>query len=220
MASQVGPVAHNAHRRSAKPKIGVDIDGVLYPFDLAARTLLRLRGVDVNVADDAQYWNHTAEIVGREAWEWIWGPGRRQVFEAAPPYPGAIKAMRRLENDVRIVYVTHRPLDVAHITLRWLAYHKLNPHAVIHASGENKSQYAEGCIAFIEDRAENAREIADATDAEVWVPCRTWNTDVGTMTDVTRPNLRTFTDWKEVTEWVSQRVQDLAGTTSSATPTS
>lgn len=199
-----------------KLKIGVDIDGVLYPFDLAARSLLHLRGVDVRVADDAEYWNHTAALVGKDAWEWIWGPGRRQVFESAPPYPGSIKAMRQLEQLVRIVYVTHRPLDVAHVTLRWLAYHKLNPHAVIHASGEKKSQYATDCIAFIEDRADNAREIADATDAQVWVPCRTWNSDVGTVPeDVARQNLRTFTDWKEVTEWVRQRIQDSAAVTTS-----
>ena len=175
---------------------------MIYPFDLAARNMLHLNGHDVKTGDNiSQYWDHLPEEVGEDAMNWLWGAGRRDLFESAPPYPGSIKAIRKIEQRARIMFLTHRPLDVAHVTMRWLAKHKLNPHMLIHAAGVPKSEYVlnTGCVAFVEDRSDNAREIDANTDAQVFVPYRGWNQDI---MEEPYSSIIMFDDWDVVVDYV------------------
>ena len=186
----------------SSPIVGVDIDGCLYPFDVAARTLLALDGVDVPQGDVAEKWNHLASQVTAEEWESIWAKHRREVMDSAPPYPGSIKALHRMEQIARLVLLTHRPRDVAHATMRWLAKYGINPSMLIHASGESKASYVREMhmLAFIDDRSETVREVIEETDTVVWMPRRGWNEDVQTVGQ-TR-SLRFFDDWSDVADWV------------------
>jgi uncharacterized HAD superfamily protein len=187
--------------RVPKPLLGCDIDGVIYPFTVAARTLLRMRGNDVVVSEDAdKYWNHLPDVVPAEEWRWLWNSGRKQVFDMAQPYPGSITALKQIEQLCRIKYVTHRPADCARITMDWMARQHLNPYSLMHTPGEPKSPHAVDCIAFIEDRVDNAVEIAENTDAQVFVPRRSWN-------DGRVPqHIIMFDDWEVVVSWVRRQI--------------
>jgi uncharacterized HAD superfamily protein len=180
-----------------KPLLGVDLDGCLYDFDSAARAVLRLHGCKVD-AHVSTYWDSLKDEVGPVAWRWMWENehARRDIFRSGPPYQDGIKGVRQLEQIVDIAIITHRPLDVADITLSWLGERKLHPRAVHHAAGMDKSTVAE-CIAYVEDRGDNAVEIAAAMGGPVFVPRRAWNEGLEEV-----EGLRYFERWGEVTKWV------------------
>ena len=195
-----------------KPIIGCDLDGVLYPFITAARMYFHMRGFDVEVAVDADtHWDTLEEQVPKADWNEMWASGRKEVFDSAAAYPGSIKALKQIEQMCRIKYVTHRPRDVAHVTMNWMAKHKLNPYALMHVPGEPKGPHAADCFAFIEDRPDNAIEVGRFLEGReenpgginenpVWVPRRPWNE--GAFTDGEGYDIRVFDDWKEVVTWV------------------
>ena len=192
---------------NTKPKVLIDIDGCIYPFSTAARYLLHLHGVDVPVRQCA-YWGELEDAVGKEHMDWLWGEGRRELFDSSQPYPGSIRALHIIEQHARLKLVTHRPLDIAHVTMGWLARYKINPYELIHASGEPKSVYAKGCIMAMDDNSENAREIADGTGLPVWVPNRAWNEDIGDQLDDNHArDIRKFDGWAEVSDWVQETTQ-------------
>lgn len=183
-----------------RPVLGCDIDGCIYPFIFAARSLFSLRGLDVEVSQDADtHWDRLQEQVPPHEWEWLWGPGRKELFDCAAAYPGSVKALRQLQQLCRIKYVTHRPLNVAHVTMNWMAKYKLTPYALMHTPGEPKSTHAVDCIAFIEDRTDNAVEIAErCPHVQVLVPRRPWNEVIHGGTG----NIQHFNEWEEVVAWV------------------
>jgi uncharacterized HAD superfamily protein len=193
------------------PLFGCDIDGCVYPFIFAARSLFNLRGLDVEVSIDADvHWDTLQAQVPPEEWEWLWGAGRKTVFDSSAPYPGSTSALRQIQGMCRVKYVTHRPLDVAHVTMNWMAKHKLTPYALMHTPGEPKSQHAKDCIAFVEDRPDNAMEIAIACPhVQVFVPRRPWNLVLETEPEYGQQpvpgNITLFDDWKEVVAWVRAR---------------
>ena len=192
------------------PVVCVDLDGCVYPFDVAARTLLHLDGNPVALGDIAEKWDHIIEEVGREAWGTVWGKHRQQVMDCAPPYPGSIKALHRIEQKAMLRIVTHRPRDIAYVTMAWLAKYHISPYQLIHCPGEPKSLYAQDAMAFVEDRADNAIEIAaNAPMCSVWVPKRGWNAQLmespeyeGLFDGETPPLLGFFDDWAKFADWV------------------
>lgn len=175
---------------------GCDLDGCVYAFDEAARSLLRVHGLDVP-AEPSAYWSHLKDQVPHEAWEWMWGPGRRKLFGGGHAHPGAVETLRQLESRVRIIFITHRPIDCADVTLRWLADQRLHPYGVMHVAGENKGEAAPRCDFYVEDRDIVANEIHETTGSPVLLPRRPWNTsawdDVGIIP---------FDEWTEVAQWV------------------
>src|ERR1051326_5981234 len=108
-----------------KPKLGVDLDGVVYSWCHAARSALHIRGIDIEVRE-CNWWNELKDQISDEDWRWLWGEGSRDMFGSMHSYPGAVPALRRIENDFRIAYVTHRPQRVADLTLTRLAQDKLH----------------------------------------------------------------------------------------------
>jgi uncharacterized HAD superfamily protein len=187
----------------SKPKLGIDLDGCVYPFSIACRMVLNLhRGYSLPVVE-CEYWNHIENEIDPADWKWVWGAGMRLIYDAAPAYPGAIEALRELEQHVRLVIITARPLDVADLTLRWIADQRIHPYAVLHPRPKSKAVTAPDCIAYVEDRPENVLELADETDGTVLVPRKPWNTSVHNLG---RDDVVVFDEWREVTAWVQTAV--------------
>lgn len=180
-----------------RERIGIDIDGVLYDWDGAARDILR--GLGHELSAHSSHWNHIEDEVGKEAWKRLWqGDLRRELFEVGRVYPQALEAVRFLQRGYDIAFITSRPRDVTDITLRWLAGLKLRPWAVFHVGTTSKAGIVDA-VAFIEDREENAHELKDAhPEAVVFAPDRPWNTK-------TRDDIVKFADWQEVVKWAKQR---------------
>ena len=195
--------SHSHHVQ--KPLLGCDIDGVLYDFDSAARAILRQYGHNIPAVESA-HWNGLEDEVGFDAWARMWShsASRRELFRGGPAYISGVKTCRRLQQIVDLVIITHRPLDVADITMRWLANQKITPRALHFAGGRDKGAVEQRCIGYVEDRADNAREIAETTGCPVFVPRRPWNVGLDDDGLITY-----FDDWRVVEKWAKETVGGL-----------
>ena len=187
-----------------KPLLAVDIDGVLYDFISATCSLLRQDGYVVSY-DDITHWHALESIVGKAANAKLWeGDTRRELFRAGPAHLDSVAACRRMAQYVDLAIITHRPLDCADITMRWLADHHIHPRELHFAAGRDKGTIAD-CIGYIDDRGDNAIEIAETTGRRVWVPRRPWNGDLPEKMGA--GGIRYFDSWGVVEDWVKREVE-------------
>jgi hypothetical protein len=191
-----------------KPKIGVDLDGVVFAFDLGACLALKLHGEPIEVRESTR-WDEIKEYVSADSWQWLWNEGVRDAFNFAPTYPGVPAALREIQTMMDMVIITHRPRNVIDITLRRLAELRLQPVAVHHIQGQDKSLISPDCVAYIDDKPSNVTALAGAHDVPVFMPRKPWNAElhlVGSgmvMGNETRPfDIRPYDNFNEVTEWV------------------
>lgn len=164
-------------------RVGLDLDGVCYEWDAAANAALaaafpRLAGLRPH-----EYWGHlddqVGELVGAAeksgVLRWLWTEGVSEMFGAGHAYPGAPSFMRALARDHELVVITSRPRTAAHLTLRFLARHRVNAAEVhVIGSGKEKSQVP-ACDAYVEDRDKNVDDLVLNTMGHVFVPRRPWN---------------------------------------------
>jgi hypothetical protein len=193
--------------------VGCDIDGVLYPFDAAARLWLHLNGCpDVPQGDVAERWDHLHDQVDKEWLDLLWSKGRQEVMDMCAPYAGAIKCLHRLEQHANLMLITHRPPDVAHATMRWCARHKLNPAVLAHGKSD-KSFWAKDCILFIEDRPDNVIEILEHTKHTfVVTPRRGWNKGLwGRVAPDYARRFAYFNDWEEIPIYLKKHLAVVPG---------
>lgn len=105
--------------------LGLDIDGVLYPFDRAlARHVERVRGLPPGTLPAARTWDFFRAQWGmtREEYLAVYADGVRSgsLFTAEAPYPGAVDAVLALEDaGHRIHYVTARGTTPEDRDLLW-----------------------------------------------------------------------------------------------------
>ncbi len=162
-------------------RIGLDVDGILYKWDLTAGYMLREVLPDSPytgeplLMQESESWNHIQQIVAPEHWKWLWTEGvRLGLFRHGHMYKGTIQAVRRLALQGDIVIITHRPKAAVPDTLAWLAYQQL-PIAEIHilTNGEPKSRVPNLDV-FLDDKPENCTDMLK-TGAEVCIWDRPWN---------------------------------------------
>lgn len=166
-----------------KPRIGVDIDGVLYHWDRTARYML------LHVLPDSPYtrdgpigqisthWDYIAEHVTKEHWNWLWTEGvRLGLFRHGHLYAGAIQFVRKLAELGDVVIITHRPKQAVNDTLEWLAFQRL-PLAGAHllTNQEPKSSVHPQCDFYIDDKVENCVDLHNNTRGAVALMDRPWN---------------------------------------------
>lgn len=166
-------------------RIGLDVDGIMYKWDLTAGYMLREVLPNSPYKDErllmaeSTHWNHIQEIVSKEHWKWLWSEGvRLGLFRHGHMYKGTIQAVRRLSALGDIVIITHRPKAAVPDTLAWLAYQQL-PISEIHilTNGEPKSRVPDLDI-FLDDKPENCYDMVDnSPKTRVWMWDRPWNQD-------------------------------------------
>ena len=97
----------------AKFTISMDMDGVLYPFDIAFNGLIEKYGGEPH---DFKTWINFSEVFGDKIVDKVWNDS--DLFLAEEPYPGADYVMNDLNEmkDVKVYLVTN-PGRNPHITI-------------------------------------------------------------------------------------------------------
>lgn len=88
----------------AKFTISMDIDGVLYPFDIAFNRLVEKYGGEPH---DFQKWINFSEVFGDEVVDKVWNDP--DLFLSEEPYPEVEYVMEKLRTmkDVKVYFVTN-----------------------------------------------------------------------------------------------------------------
>lgn len=171
--------------------IGVDIDGVLYPWEEVVRDVVRER-FDIELPTMA-YWDAYKDALGSERWAWLWTrEGSDAMFgQVGRIYPGVADAITALLKSGRhdVHFVTHRdPRRTAVHTATFLALHfGRHPWGGVHVlrNGMPKRRLARWDV-FVDDKPETCWDFLANSNAKVFTPVRPWNTELDEEPDVTR----------------------------------
>lgn len=183
--------------------VGIDIDGVLFPWDDAARAALRLKYGGERIAPSTS-WNYLKEQMPRDRWDWLWSAeGQALVFGQVRTYPGVVPAFNALLRDPerRCHFVTHRDprRTVVHTAAFLDRYFGGHPWAGVHVirNATPKHSLAQWDV-FIDDKPETVYDMLAWTDAQVFAPARPWNTELG---DLRNPRLVRYDDPWTIVKW-------------------
>jgi hypothetical protein len=188
--------------------IGVNIDGVLFPWEDAVCLAIEERfGVELG---PMTYWDAYKDTLGQERWDWIWSRegtdavmGRTELV-----YPGVVEAINALtrHGDHEVHFVTHRdPRRTAVYTATFLHRHfGRHPWTGTHVV---QSSVAKRTLrrwdVFIDDKPDTVHDFLANTNAKVFAPVRPWNVDE--LGDVLYENLCHYTDPATIVKWVGAR---------------
>lgn len=180
-------------------RIGVDIDGVLFPWtDVANQALVERFGI----ADPGEHtsWSYLRETIPPTCWRWLWSrEGQDAVFsQVGRVYPGVVEAVNQLLKEHEVHFVTHRdPRRTAVYTATFLALHfGRHPWGGVHVirNGVQKQTLARW-DAFVDDKPETVWAFLEQERARVFAPARPWNEELDDSIALTR-----YTDPREIVE--------------------
>lgn len=187
--------------------VGIDLDGVIYPFADAFREYC-LERMDVNDLPEPQHWNFYEDwgLDSETFYAWLREAAEtHEVFATHDPYEGVINAWHDLRDmNVKIHVLTARPQSAWAQTAEWLSKHKLHvdtlhfgPTKGLLASiatgksiliDDHVAYYEEsernGIIPVLMDRAwnahkENANRVSSMTEFVSFI--RGYNTKISTV---------------------------------------
>jgi len=166
--------------------IALDIDGVLAdfvaPFVRVLEKYADSGTIDLRSITDPNFSNHpylSQEMVSKCILEVSNDPIFWQQLEPLPP-PDHWQALNALSAQERLVFITHRyeraTYDIGQVTSHWLKQHGI-ADPVVYFTQKHKSELIGelGIEVFVDDRHENCQDVAENTDAVVFMPHRTYN---------------------------------------------
>jgi uncharacterized HAD superfamily protein len=115
--------------------------------------------------------------------------------------PAEWRALDALSRAGRLVFITHRQgsegRDVRRLTSDWLARHGVS-NPIVHCTADFKSKLVEelGVGIFVDDRPENCLDVAEKTQAAVFMPLRQYNRFFE------HPKVKRFNRFGEVLEYL------------------
>lgn len=179
-------------------KIGIDVDGCIYPWITAVNDAVAER-YGIEGLTDHPYWMYLKDQLTNEQWEWVWSSeGAEPVFGRMDLiYDEAAEAINALCNEHEVHFVTHRhPRRLTEITGRWLNKYFRN-YAGVHTLHNICKKHTLGqWDVFIDDKPSTVLEFLNCTDATVLVPDRPWNAiDVHCAPST---SYNRFSNWNEV----------------------
>lgn len=186
--------------------IGVDIDGVLYPWDECARDGLVAK-FGIERPGPSLDWNYLKNNIAGEHWAWLWTEeGQNAAFgQVTRTYPFVTDAINALlrhgEHDVH--FVTHR--DPRRTAMHTAAFLSINfgghPWAGVHViQASVAKRRLQPWDVFIDDKPDTVFDFLANTNAQVFTPARLWNEDeLGGITD---PQLIRYDDPREINRWL------------------
>lgn len=184
-------------------KIGIDIDGVLFPWDDVARDALVAR-FGIPRPGPSTYWHFLKDNIPGPFWHWLWSAeGQMAVFSQVwRTYPGAVEAVNALLiAGHQVHFVTHR--DPRHTTGHTAAFLGLHfgryPWAGVHVVQNSVEKHSlQRWDAFVDDKAETVWKFLAQERARVFAPARLWNDELAGATGLVR-----YTDPREIVEALS-----------------
>ena len=179
-------------------RYGCDVDGVLADFNIAfiqrvidinAKDLFPPRPFDIPTWDYPQSYGYT-QLEVSDAWASIIRD--RTFWQNLPAYEDTKKFLAQLSaesikgNDV--YFITSRPgVAAKYQTEWWLTVHGfICTPTVLISSQKGKCVSALQCDKYIDDRWENALDVATTTGSEVYLLDRPWNQRWETPTGIRR----------------------------------
>lgn len=187
--------------------IGIDIDGVLFPWTDVANEAV-VEHFDVPDPGPHQRWEWLKECITSGQWAWLWSAvGQDIVFSHDRVYPDVVEAFNALLRNPahRCHFVTHRdPRRTAVHTANFLSRHfGGHPWAGVHVvqGSVAKCELMEWDV-FIDDKPETVREMLAFTQAMVFTPARPWNEE---LARIHTPRLIRYRDPWTIVRWVEER---------------
>lgn len=142
--------------REKKPRVLIDLDGVVRDF---VGSLIRVYKKVYPEHDILPVQSRELEKyfpIGEKVYQFM-APGYiEDIMEGAEPYPGAVEALNRWENDFEIVVVTAQPAITRASTYLWIGKHRI-PTNEVHIS---YYKYEIDGIALLDDFVDNLEEFA------------------------------------------------------------
>lgn len=186
-------------------RVGIDIDGVLYPWTDAANRAVMVK-FDLPDPGPHHHWDYLEEVIGKERFAWLWTrQGQETAFSELSIYPGARRAFEAILKDPanKVHFVTHRdPRYTSRMTAAYLSFHfDAHPWAGLHVlqNGTPKSGLAEWDV-FVDDKPSTVLDMLANTNAQVFAPARPWNLE---LAGLDTPRLIVYDDPAQVAEWVA-----------------
>lgn len=197
-------------------RIGIDIDGCVYPWTRAANEALMAR-FGIEDPGEHEHWDYLEEIVGPGKFSWLWtSEAADMVFGRLDLiFPGACDVVNALAEEHEVHFVTHRnPYRTAEVTGRWLKFWFRN-YAGVHTLTNKSPKHLLGkWDVFIDDKPSTVINFVDKTDSLVLMPERLYNSSVDSMPCRTflqyvgaRENFRAFGHWGEVEGLINAEVE-------------
>jgi uncharacterized HAD superfamily protein len=144
----------------ARPRAGIDLDGVLHQWSPTTRgILLREFGLEISESQTYNWIKDECARLGRpEAWPWLWENAVAEMF-SGPAYPGAVEAVLEIQRAHDVIVVTKRPRGAIVPTLRWLVDRGIAASEVIvlHDLAARKSVVK--CDWYVDDSPEVIEEL-------------------------------------------------------------
>lgn len=142
-------------------RLGLDIDGVLYSWDEAAREVflnedtpepldfhqkLKLQGQE-------EHYLSIPETVGKTNWDWFWQQGNElRVFIRDKTILESMDVAAGLSQRHEVYLLTSRPERYAWQTFEWLSHYKgMHPRAVFHHANKAKLATALDLRVLVDD---------------------------------------------------------------------
>ncbi len=138
-------------RERSKPRVIIDVDGVLRDFVASLKEIYRREFPEHEIKPVTSHNLEEFFPIGKEIYEFMDNLHAWEILENAPAYPGAVEALQRWENDFEIVIATAQPPEGRAPTLAWLAKHRV-PTNEIHITFDK--QKIDG-VALLDDFIDN-----------------------------------------------------------------
>ena len=140
-------------------KLYVDVDGVIYAWDVAASTILRNLTGKV-LTQPSPSWDSLEKEAGKAAWREMWNLHIEELFTTGPAIEGAKEALAELSQHFEITLVTSRPEAAEDGTVYWLQKEGIDyDHLVICGRHSSKPQVLpDPPNFFIDDKPKNILE--------------------------------------------------------------
>jgi len=191
--------------------VGFDIDGVLFPWDEAARDAL-VEKFGIERPGESTHWSYLKDVLEPHQWNWLWeAEGQSATFgQVERTYPGAVEAVNALlRAGHRVHFVAHRdPRRTALLTARFLTLHfGRYPWAGVHVVQNSVAKRRLGSWdVFVDDKPETVFDFLHNSDGvQVFAPVRPWNADELEGFEESTYGFAHYEDPMDIVRWVEAR---------------
>jgi len=152
-------------------KIGIDIDGTITHPSSCFNYMNKYLGTTIDFANAAEYELHTyTDMEQIEFWEFMVKSGHESgIYRESLPQELVKEHLWQLRKHYSLHYVTARSEAVRPVTEEWIKQHELPLDSLIMTGSHDKVQVVRDLSLdlFMEDRLENALQIAEETSIPV-----------------------------------------------------